>query len=146
MDLSLIHSHSREHISAMAIIGKFKCGDTFEVYVYPPDNSMVPHIHIMVYEGPYDKIKFQAAVKLEKPEYFPHEGKYGDKFSSKQLKAFVTFMTKVIPSDNRKVMDMTNYEFSCFMWNQNDSRKKIHPKYTESDEPIIPNYSELNHN
>lgn len=61
MDLSLIHSHSREHISAMAIIGKFKCGDTFEVYVYPPDNSMVPHIHIMVYEGPYDKIKFQSA-------------------------------------------------------------------------------------
>lgn len=39
---------------------------------------------------------------------------------------------------------MTNYEFCCLMWNNNDSRKKIHTKYTESDKPSIPNYSELN--
>ena len=143
MDLSLISSNSRE-LMALVIIGKFKCGDTFEVYVCPPDNRMVPHIHVIAYEGTYDKIKFQSAIRLDKPEYFPHEGKHEDVFNAKQLKAFVAFINKVRLSNNRRVMDMTNYEFCCLMWNNNDSRKKIHTKYTESDKPSIPNYSELN--
>lgn len=131
------------HIADMAIIGKFKCDDTFKVEVWPRDNGYVPHIHITVYEGKDDKVKFQSAVKLTRPEYFPHGGKYEDIFSSRQKKAFIKFISSVRQSTSKKLVDMTNYEYCCMLWNDNDSRRKVNVQYDENDNPIIPDYSQL---
>ena len=130
------------HIADMAIIGKFKCIDTFKVEVWPSDNGYIPHVHITVYESKDGNIKFQTAVKLAKPEYFPHGGKYEDVFSAKQKKAFVKFMKERTP-ESRVVKSVTNYEYCCYLWNDNDSRRKIKVQYDEDDNPIIPNYTQL---
>ena len=114
---------------------------SFEVYIRTNDGGNIPHVHIWD-TGTKGK-RFNSCVKLTSPEYFPHGGKYKDTFSSKQKDAFVEFMKEVRTFSNKRVPAMTNYEYCCFLWNENNSNVSVEVQYDENDNPIIPDYSQL---
>lgn len=93
--------------------------DDFEVIVYTDDPGNIPHVHII--DTATRGEKFSSCVKLEVAEYFPHGGKYKDKFNAKERKAFDKFMRSK-PRNNRYA---TNYEYACAMWNDNNSKRNV---------------------
>lgn len=50
-------------------------------------------------------------------------------------------MSEVKTSLIKRVPAMTNYEFSCWMWGDNNSNMDVDVQYDENDNPIIPDYS-----
>ncbi|HIR37002.1 MAG TPA: hypothetical protein IAC93_01355 [Candidatus Limisoma gallistercoris] len=52
-------------------------------------------------------------------------------------------MSEVKTSLIKRVPAMTNYEFSCWMWGDNNSNMDVDVQYDENDNPIIPDYSKL---
>ena len=124
----LEESFSMEHIlNDMARIGFM---DEFEIVIYTDDPGNIPHMHIL--DASTHGNNFSSCVKLESAEYFPHGGKYKDKFNSKQRKAFNEFM-KSKPKNKRF---STNYEYACSMWNDNNSKTNVdetreQPDYTK---------------
>lgn len=80
---------------------------------------------------------------MTSPKYFPHGGRYKDVFDSKQKKAFVDFMLAMKTPTIKRESVMTNYEYCCLLWNENNLNVKVEVQYDESDNPIIPDYSKL---
>lgn len=125
----LEESFSMEHrLNEMARIGFM---DEFEIVIYTDDPGNIPHMHILDASTHGDN--FSSCVKLESAEYFPHGGKYVDKFNSNQRKAFNEFM-KSKPS--RVTLYKTNYQYACEMWNGNNSKTTVdstreQPDYTK---------------
>lgn len=115
---------------------------SFEVYIRTDDGGNIPHVHIWD-TGTKGK-KFSTCVKLTAPEYFPHGGRYKDVFNTKQKKAFAAFMRA---QANLKAKWLggqpTNYEYCCFLWNENNSNVNVEVQYDENDNSIIPDYSLL---
>ena len=72
--------------------------------------------------------KFSSCVKLESSEYFPHGGKYKDKFNYKERKAFDEFMNKY-----EEDFKMTNFEYCLREWNRNNSNHKIDLVFQKPD-------------
>ena len=139
MNLKKLNSRPRR-IFDMSRVG-FLSEFSFEVYIRTNDGGNIPHVHIWD-TGTKGK-RFNSCVKLTSPEYFPHGGKYKDTFSSKQKDAFVEFMKEVRTFSNKRVPAMTNYEYCCFLWNENNSNVSVEVQYDENDNPIIPDYSQL---
>lgn len=103
--------------------------NAYEIYIRTNDPGNIPHVHVR--DADTQGKKFEACVKLEVAEYFPHGGKYEDKFNSKERKSFDEFMNKYEEDFN-----MTNYEYCLREWNRNNSQHKIplnisKPDYTK---------------
>lgn len=120
-------SMEEHRLNEMARVGFV---DDFEVIVYTDDPGNIPHVHIV--DTATRGEKFSSCIKLEVDEYFPHGGKYRDKFNAKERKAFDKFMRSK-PRNNRYA---TNYEYACEMWNGNNLKTTVdssreQPDYTK---------------
>lgn len=113
----------------------------FEVFVRTDDEESVPHVHIWDYDTRGEKVN--SCVKLLIPEYLTHRDKCNNVFNPRQKEAFTNFMSEVKTSLIKRVPAMTNYEFSCWMWGDNNSNMDVDVQYDENDNPIIPDYSKL---
>lgn len=113
----------------------------FEVFVRTDDEESVPHVHIWDYDTRGEK--FNSCVKLLTPEYLTYRDKCNNVFNPRQKEAFTNFMSEVKTSLIKRVPAMTNYEFSCWMWGDNNSNMDVDVQYDENDNPIIPDYSKL---
>lgn len=116
---------NRENLTEMARIGF--TDDGFEVYVNTDDGGNIPHFHYRT-KGTWE---FHSCIKLEKAEYFEHEGKEG-KLNSKQRKALVKFLNKVDEDENK-----TNWQIIVSEWNRNNSNVKVNKNLQ------MPNYLDL---
>ena len=126
MNLKELHERDQREIADIARIG-FIEDLGFEVFVRTDDEESVPHVHIWDYT----------------PEYLTHRDKCNNVFNPRQKEAFTNFMSEVKTSLIKRVPAMTNYEFSCWMWGDNNSNMDVDVQYDENDNPIIPDYSKL---
>ena len=116
---------NRENLTEMARIGF--TDDGFEVYVNTDDGGNIPHFHYRT-KGTWE---FHSCIKLEKAEYFEHEGKEG-KLNSRQRKELVKFLNKVDEDENK-----TNWQIIVSEWNRNNSNVKVNKNLQ------MPNYLDL---
>lgn len=111
----------------------------FEVFVRTDDEESVPHVHI--------GIMTQEVRNLILVLSYLHQSILHTEISaimfSIQGKTFTNFMSEVKTSLIKRVPAMTNYEFSCWMWGDNNSNMDVDVQYDENDNPIIPDYSKL---
>lgn len=122
---------SLQNIEAMARIGF--TSDRYEVYVNTNDGGKIPHFH---YRDANDWSKFHTCIRIDRPEYFHHEGK-SDVLNSKQKKALQKFMKSKVSLDRYKDKFSNNWELICFMWDINNSDIQI------DDNTQQPNYINL---
>lgn len=124
-------------LDEMARVG-FIGGD-MEVYVWTDDDGYVPHVHVR------DKAtrgkEFETCIILETNAYFLH-GHYNDVFNAAARKAFNNFMHA--PCQNIKYEN--NYEYAIDMWNGNNSKTNISPKYDDYGHIIVPDYTTIEEN
>ena len=121
---------SLQNIEAMTRVGF--TSDRYEVYVNTNDDGKIPHFH---YRDANDRSRLHTCIRIDRPEYFHHEGK-SDVLNSKQKKALQKFMTSKVSgkySDRFK----NNWELVCFVWDINNSDVEI------SDDMMQPNYINL---
>ena len=102
--------------------------DGFEVYVNTDDTGNIPHFHYRT-KGTW---KFHSCIRIDKAEYFEHEGKEG-KLNSKQRKELVKFLQGA----NKSKGFNTNWERLLADWNANNSNIEV----DENQE--MPNYLNL---
>lgn len=122
---------SLQNIEAMARVGF--TSDKYEVYVNTNDGGKIPHFH---YRDANDWSKFHTCIRIDRPEYFHHEGK-SDVLNSKQKKALQKFMKSKVSLDRYKDKFSNNWELICFMWDINNSDIQI------DDNTQQPNYINL---
>lgn len=108
--------------------------DSYIIYVNSNDGGNIPHFHYVdVNSLGSNKKGFHSCIRIDKAEYFNHEGKE-DKLNSKQKKELQKFLQQ--PFRDKRVK-MTNYEFIVMTWNDNNSSVIL-------DENIkMPNYLNL---
>lgn len=100
--------------------------DGFEVYVNTDDGGNIPHFHYRV-KGSWDN---HTCIKLDKPEYFHHDGKES-LLNSKQRKNLIQFLNRFDDEEGK-----TNWQILVIEWNRNNSNKKVDrnipmPDYTK---------------
>lgn len=122
---------SLQNIEAMARVGF--TSDRYEVYVNTNDGGKIPHFH---YRDANDWSKFHTCIRIDRPEYFHHEGK-SDVLNSNQKKALQKFMKSKVSLDRYKDKFSNNWELICFMWDINNSDIQI------DDNTQQPNYINL---
>lgn len=122
---------SLQNIEAMARVGF--TSDRYEVYVNTNDGGKIPHFH---YRDANDWSKFHTCIRIDRPEYFHHEGR-SDVLNSKQKKALQKFMKSKVSLDRYKDKFSNNWELICFMWDINNSDIQI------DDNTQQPNYINL---
>lgn len=122
---------SLQNIEAMARVGF--TSDRYEVYVNTNDGGEIPHFH---YRDANDWSKFHTCIRIDRPEYFHHEGK-SDVLNSGQKKALQKFMKSKVFLDRYKDKFSNNWELICFMWDINNSDIQI------DDTTQQPNYINL---
>lgn len=102
--------------------------DNFEVFIITDDVVQIPHIHIR------NKRKhkyFSCCVRLDKPEYIPHNNKL-DKLDYKQLISFIKFL-----NTEDKYSNLPMYESILCHWNDNNYMYQI------SENTPLPDYMQL---
>lgn len=122
---------SLQNIEAMARVGF--TSDRYEVYVNTNDGGKIPQFH---YRDANDWSKFHTCIRIDRPEYFHHEGK-SDVLNSNQRKALQKFMKSKVSLDRYKDKFSNNWELICFMWDINNSDIQI------DDNTQQPNYTNL---
>lgn len=122
---------SLQNIEAMARVGF--TSDRYEVYVNTNDGGKIPHFH---YRDANDWSKFHTCIRIDRPEYFHHEGK-SDVLNSKQKRALQKFMKSKVSLNRYKDKFSNNWELICFMWDINNSDIQI------DDTTQQPNYINL---
>ena len=114
----------------MANIGSFS---GYKVSIYGAEGN-IPHLHFYT-EG--KKKNIYGCIRLDMPEYFKH-GKHKDDLSSKERKAFVTWINSKETPFKRFTDALTVWEYICILWNENN------PKYKFDYEKFgITNYENL---
>lgn len=106
----------------MARIGYI--GD-LEIYIRTDDPGSIPHFHIWDKETMGDR--FHGCVRIDKAEYFFHEGKYGT-LNSKQRKELVKFLESPY-----KRYNITNWQYLVGEWNNNNSVVNLPDDYPMPD-------------
>lgn len=122
---------SLQNIEAMARVGY--TSDRYEIYVNTNDGGKIPHFH---YRDASDWSKFHTCIRIDRPEYFHHEGK-SDVLNSKQKRALQKFMKSKVSLNRYKDKFSNNWELICFMWDINNSDIQI------EDTTQQPNYMNL---
>lgn len=110
----------------MARIGYI--GD-LEIYIRTDDPGNIPHFHIWDKETMGDR--FHGCIRIDKAEYFFHEGKYST-LNSKQRKELVKFLKSPY-----RTTGLTNWERLVLEWNDNNSEINL------SDDYLMPDYFTL---
>ena len=66
------------------------------IYVNSNDSSYIPHFHMVDKNsrGKDKKKGFHTCIRIDKPEYFNHEGKE-DRLNSGQIKELVKFLSQL---------------------------------------------------
>lgn len=119
-------NEEKYNLTEMARIGF--TNDGFEVYVNTDDGGNIPHFHYRT----KSTWKFHSCIKIEKSEYFEHEGKEG-KLNSSQRKELIKFLQSIDKHDKTK----TNWQTLINEWNRNNSNKQV-------DENLkMPDYNKL---
>ena len=108
----------------MARVGFF---DEYEIYIHTDDPGHIPHFHIWDAETRGDK--FHTCIRIDKAEYFHHNGKE-DTLNSKDKKDLCKFLQS---KPKNKRYD-TYWEYLISMWNDNNSIIEI------NEEQEMPNY------
>ena len=126
-----IRKETTQELYEMARIGYV---DDYELYINTDDAGNIPHFHLRDAD---DWDKFHTCICIEKPEYFIHGNKQ-DKCNSKLKKDISKFMYE-FHSGYR----MSNYEVIVNLWNQNNSKMNIQPRFDNSGNIIIPDYTQL---
>lgn len=100
-----------------------KKGDesNLEVYVNTDDGGNIPHFHI---RDTHNWNEFHSCIRLDKAEYFLHEGKE-DVLSSKQKKILQKFMKSKVTNIKYASRFENNWELACFLWDINNSDKEV---------------------
>ena len=120
-----------QNIEAMARVGF--TSDRYEIYVNTNDGGKIPHFH---YRDANDWNKFHTCIRIDRPEYFHHDGK-SDVLNSKQKRALQKFMKSKVSLNRYKDKFSNNWELICFMWDINNSDIQI------DDTMQQPNYISL---
>lgn len=110
---------SLQNIEAMARIGF--TSDRYEIYVNTNDGGKIPHFH---YRDANDWNKFHTCIRIDRPEYFHHDGK-SDVLNSKQKRALQKFMKSKVSLNRYKDKFSNNWELICLMWDINNSDIQI---------------------
>lgn len=110
-DVNLINE---EYLIEMARVG-FIDKNKLEIYVRTNDAGKIPHFHIWDTSTRGDKL--HSCIKIEVPEYFPHEGKE-DVLNAKQIKDLLKFL-KTPPLKTTRYDN--NWQVLLDMWNLNNS-------------------------
>lgn len=110
---------SLQNIEAMARVGF--TSDRYEIYVNTNDGGKIPHFH---YRDANDWNKFHTCIRIDRPEYFHHDGK-SDVLNSKQKRALQKFMKSKVSLNRYKDKFSNNWELICFMWDINNSDIQI---------------------
>ena len=104
-----------------------------EVYVNTNDAGNIPHFHL---RNSVNWDKFHSCIRIDKAEYFLHEGKE-DKLNSSQRKELQDFMKSKVSINKYADKFKNNWELVCFLWDINNSDISI------PEELEMPNYLEL---
>lgn len=129
--MKLVVRSSLQDIEAMARVGF--TSDKYEVYVNTNDGGKIPHFH---YRDANDWNRFHTCIRIDRLEYFHHEGET-DVLNSKQKRALQRFMKSKVSLNRYKDKFRNNWELICFMWDINNSDVQI------DDSIQQPNYVEL---
>lgn len=124
--LKEIESYERLMLE-MAQVGRF---EDCIVFVRSNDAGKIPHFHVM--DANTMGSQFHTCIRIDKPEYFHHEGKI-DTFNSKEKKELIEFLN----SQPRNKRYQTHWEMVKALWNDNNSDIEI-----DEDQPM-PDYREL---
>lgn len=109
---------SYQNIEGMARIGY---SGPLEIYVNTDDAGKIPHFHI---RKKSDWEQFHSCIRLDKSEYFLHEGKE-DTLNSKQKKDLQKFMESPVTVSRYADKFSNNWELACFLWDINNSDVEI---------------------
>lgn len=104
-----------------------------EVYVNTNDAGNIPHFHL---RDSTNWDRFHSCIRIDKAEYFLHEGKE-NKLNSSQRKELQEFMESRVSINKYADKFENNWELVCFLWDMNNSDVSI-PEGLE-----MPNYLEL---
>lgn len=115
--------YENEILEEMATIGRYG-KYTYRVY---GNEGNIPHFHILK-----DNDTVQC-VRLDKAEYFTHNGKYTYKLNSNERKDLINFLN----SKHFDKYDITNWEYVVSQWNLENT------KYTIAEDLIMPDYSKI---
>lgn len=110
-----LYKKPNQEVLGMARVGFTP--DRYEVYVNTNDGGKIPHFH---YRDANDWNKFHTCIKIDKPEYFAHEGKE-DKLNARQLRSLYRFLKSGVTIPKYKDKFKNNYELICFLWDLNNS-------------------------
>ena len=105
--------------------------DDLELIIWTDDPGSIPHFHLRDRTTKGDN--FHCCVRIDKAEYFQHDGK-NDKLNSKQKKNLCSFL-------NQKVLlgtaEITNWDKVIMYWNDNSSN------ITLDSDTEMPDYTKL---
>lgn len=123
-----------EYLTEMATVGNF---GKLQAFVRTNDAGKIPHFHIWdaTSRGTDKKKGFHTCVRIDKCEYFLHEGKMDTIDDKDDREALVDFLKS--KSKNKRFSEFTNWQVLVALWNMNNSDVEI-------DEDIeMPNYMNL---
>ena len=120
----------RQEILGMSRVG---FASKYEIYVNTNDAGKIPHFHM---RDKVDWDKFHTCIRIDKPEYFLHEGKE-DILNAGERKKLAKFMESKVTIAKYKDKFENNWELTCFLWDMNNSDVMI------SDDIEMPDYNKL---
>jgi hypothetical protein len=123
----LLNKITEQELNEMAQIGEF---DTYAVWVRTNDPGNIPHFHVWDINTHGDK--FHTCVRLDKPEYFHHNGKE-DSFNSKEKKELMQFLSSIDIDEE----DRTYWQTLVIEWNRNNSSRKVDKNLSMPDYRLL---------
>lgn len=95
--------------------------DGYKLVIWPNDEGMIPHFHIIKGRNPNNP-EFDACIKFLEPSYYPHGGHHTDRLSSQEIKKLVNLLNS---KDIYALTEQTIWQTLMIEWNRNDNRQKI---------------------
>lgn len=98
--------------------------DNYLIYVNSDDKGFIPHFHYVdaASRGTDKKKGFHTCIKIEKSEYFLHEGKMNT-LNQSQREELNKFLSQ--PFKRAKFSGGTNWDYVVSLWNDNNSSKNV---------------------
>lgn len=115
----------QQDLREMANVGSI---GSYVIYVNTNDSGKIPHFHME------DKANdFHTCIRIDKAEYFLHEGKR-DILNSGMRKKLQKFLASKVSHSKYGNLFSNNWELVCFLWDLNNSDVEI------ADDIEMPNY------
>ena len=123
-----------DYLTEMASLGII---GGMQIFVRTNDAGKIPHFHIWDANsrGTDKKKGFHTCIRIDKCEYFLHEGKMDAIDDKKARELLVNFLNS--KSSSKRFKDFTNWQVLVVLWNMNNSDVEV-------DEDIeMPDYTQL---